>query len=554
MKTQHPIYRLLALVLLCAAVCLLSACGEEDTTENQGQNTALTEDFTIICTDRDSAELLEIAKSLRDEIKARTGYELKISYATSGSEKELVLGYVYNREACKAAYDGLGGADYRVYAAENTIVLAANSLNEMAPSIDLFLNQALTQTGDGWTVASCSGSTGEAFAIDGNLSGYTIVYPAGDSYYESLANELKVYLFDTFGAMVGLSNDKREPSGKEFIIGKTDRGFPGQQMPEGYQWAVAAKDGSVYLYGENAATAGLAVQDFMNNALSGIAPKVLHVKEREYIRSTIDTEDDPALASGAELRIMSYNILHESWSNVEDSVPVAPRAVKLTALLTYYRPDVVGILEVSSDWHDYLDRFLVSTGLYTKACSRTNSGKDNLTCFLYNPETVKLLDSYIIDMDANSNIRLIAVAVFERLENGEQFVVTNTHPAPTNQEAYPKHIDFLVDQFASIQETNKNLPIIMTGDFNTKESTSYYQTLLTMPVSDAKYSAETLVRNYESFLSPRWGGSPLAGDQKSLDHIFCTDDVRVLLFNTIIDNQVDTISDHLPIYADIILN
>lgn len=559
MKIKSRFPRLLAAVLsLCA---LLSACSgpqtptQAPTEAPRSEPIALTADFRIICTDRDSEELLAMAKALRDGIKSRTGYDLRITYNTGEVDCEILLGYTYDRPACAEGYEGLKGSDYAVYAVGTKAVLAAYTGETMQSAVDLFLEKALVQTGTGWGVSSCAVYGDTAMAVEGDLSEYKIIYPAGDSHCRGIANELKVFLLDKYGVMIAPKADTdAAPSDYEFVIGQTNRGIPEGTELAPWEWAITAQGHRVYLYGSDAAAAGLAVRAFCETAASAFGPRKLYLAEGSQVGSVIDTQDEAALAEGAEIRIMSYNILHESWSNVDENVPVAPRAEKLTALLLYYRPDVVGLQEVSADWHGELDALIAENGYYTKVCETTGAGKQNLTTFLYNPETVKPVDSYVIDLDKGSNIRVVSVVVFERLATGEQFVVTNTHPAPTSNKSYAGHIAAIVEQSDALIRKYDGLPVILLGDFNTRETSQYYNTLLTLPVSDAKYSAEILVRNYESFLNPRWGGSPAEGNEKSFDHIFCTEDITVLLFNTVIDNQVDTLSDHLPIYADIRLD
>ena len=52
-----------------------------------------------------------------------------------------------------------------------------------------------------------------------------------------------------------------------------------------------------------------------------------------------ETADDPELAQGASLRIMSYNILHPDWSRI----PVTGRVDTVAGILLYYMPDVAAI-------------------------------------------------------------------------------------------------------------------------------------------------------------------------------------------------------------------
>ena len=49
------------------------------------------------------------------------------------------------------------------------------------------------------------------------------------------------------------------------------------------------------------------------------------------------------------------------------------------------------------------------------------------------------------------------------------------------------------------------------------------------------------------------GGEIRQATNNNIDHIFINDKVQAKLFNVVVDHDVAHISDHLPIYADIIL-
>lgn len=176
-----------------------------------------------------------------------------------------------------------------------------------------------------------------------------------------------------------------------------------------------------------------------------------------------------------------------------------------------------------------------------------------MTTMLYNKNTVKLVEEYVIDLDAGSDIRVFSVAVFQQLSNGEKFVAINTHPAPSSRgEEYTRHMNRITELVNETQDKYKNLPIIMTCDFNTKEQSQYYADfIINSGTKDAKYEAETLLNNYSTFcgLNTR----PNEGNANCIDHIFVNKRIGVKTFAAVIDYGVETLSDHIPICADIVL-
>ncbi len=251
---------------------------------------------------------------------------------------------------------------------------------------------------------------------------------------------------------------------------------------------------------------------------------------------------------------MSYNILHPEWCSTENYVSVSGRIELLRDIINDFLPDVIGLQEVNDSWHSSISSKIVKEGKYKTACKKSNKGEDNMTTFLYNSEKVTLKDEYIIDLDSTNYIRVLAVAVFERNSDGKKFVVTNTHPAPpkTQAEKYIRNMNTLYDLAKVEMKKYSGLPFIMTGDFNTTEQSSYYTDFMKIVgVKDAKYEAKTLVKDYCTFSGYKI--KPKEGNSYCIDHIFVNDKADVERFDIVIDHSVEEASDHIPIYADIIL-
>ena len=263
-----------------------------------------------------------------------------------------------------------------------------------------------------------------------------------------------------------------------------------------------------------------------------------------------ETEGGPALAEGADLRVMSFNILHPDWSHI----PVKGRGEIVADILLSYRPDVVALQEAGAKWHKALKPLLADTGLYAPACRQSNA-EGFIYCattFLYNPQTVRLAEEYILDLDFKDAARVFSVAVFERLSDGVRFVVTNTHPAPRDQaENYARNMPDLMAFAADTVQKYAGLPVILAGDFNTPEQSDLYGELMNAAgVRDAKYAADVLVRNCSTWFGYRDVPDP-DNREYCVDHLFVNDWVDVKLFSIVLDHGVENASDHTPIYADI---
>lgn len=262
-------------------------------------------------------------------------------------------------------------------------------------------------------------------------------------------------------------------------------------------------------------------------------------------------EDDPELAAGADIRVMSYNILHPDWN---DKIPIQDRDQRFLNIVQYYMPDVIGIQEAGAKWQRFWTPQLIDTGIYASACRKSNAEGFSFctTTFLYNPKTVKLVDEYILDLIPNHVTRVVAVTVFETIADGMRFVVTNTHTAPSNApEEYADHFEKIIDFTNDEMKKYEGLPLIMVGDYNTDEAFEMYQTFMdALGIKDAKYEADVMVRDHATYIG--WQGEELDPDRDyCVDHIFVNDKMDVKLFNVVVDHEAKNTSDHLPIYADI---
>ena len=264
-----------------------------------------------------------------------------------------------------------------------------------------------------------------------------------------------------------------------------------------------------------------------------------------------ETTNVAALAEGADVRIMSYNILHPDWN---DRIPIKNRDQRFLNIIQHYMPDVVGIQEAGAKWQRFWIKNLVDTGVYAPACQQSHAEGFSFctTTFLYNPNTVKLIDEYILDLIPNHVTRVVSVGVFETIADGARFVVTNVHTAPSNApEEYAAHFATLIDYCEEDMAKYAGLPYIMVGDYNTDEAFEMYQNFMTATnVKDAKYEADVLVNDHATYIG--WGDEELTpGRDYCVDHIFVNDKTDVKYFEVVLDLEADQASDHLPIYADI---
>lgn len=253
----------------------------------------------------------------------------------------------------------------------------------------------------------------------------------------------------------------------------------------------------------------------------------------------------------ANVRIMSYNILSPQFNSRE---PVAGREAGLIAVLEKYSPDVVGLQECHADWHAAIERDIVSKGKYKFACKYTPDGTTvTQITFLYNTETVKLIEEQTKWIATGTNYRGWSWAKLELLSDGSQFMVTNTHPttnAPSLTSGRDEQLTRAANWTKEKMTLNPGMPVFMTGDYNLREHLhAYYVFLGRLPIVDAKYDAE--VMGYGCTTCFGYKVTPnIESETGVLDHIFVGGNAKTLYYSVVIDCDVQFTSDHLPIYAD----
>ncbi len=539
----------------------------------------LTSDVTIYCPFDRNRTLNKIAKNLADTIQAKTGIRLKVVYGgdepVAPSDSEIILGYDNTREAAVSAYRATPVGGYGIYTEGKSVILTAWDNDDIQSAATLFLENCLVQTGDRWYMLPQSVAADAEEPAAAALSAYRFVYAADadENFINVFIPNLQAYVLNTYGVRISAVSDAEAPTDYELVLGQTNRTtdevkpfLEGDTALLPRQRAVIPSGSRFFILADNETGISMGIAHILNRlethligqgtVLHAIAPVSLATGGEVYVNAPSSTEDKAELAEGAELRIMSYNILNQDY--VPDN-PLSPeRGRWFTDILSYYMPDVVGVQEANLAWHQSFDVYLSLSGIYRPACRYHDGVHTAQTTFLYNSLTVKLIEEYVVHYTdwEDSDIRVVSIAVFETLADGKRFVMTNTHPAPHAQH-YSDHMVELNRILTAELAKYEGLPVIMTGDFNTRENQEEYTTLTTTQgVRDARYDEGVeLVRDVRTYTvlpdGEAVGGSIIQAANNNIDHIFINSKVQAKLFNVVIDHGVTDLSDHLPIYTDI---
>lgn len=263
-------------------------------------------------------------------------------------------------------------------------------------------------------------------------------------------------------------------------------------------------------------------------------------------------------AQGADVRIMSSNLLvdYESWGGT----PAKPRAKMYTSVVDTYRPDVIGIQEMSDAWYCLLRQNLpdgykmlypVSSGVFVR-----------MTALVYNAQTLTLVEhgQQVYTQATNPRLRRVVWGLFETKQTGERFVVTTTHLDLLHDDMVQAELPVMQSEAKEMVQLVKDLqqtyacPVFATGDFNAKEPSAHTRevdapsvyTYLCEQMTDTKYVAKQSV-----------GGSAEPLSKPTYDHVFYAGEsgsVHVLKYELLSDRSLQNMSDHYPIYVDVQLS
>lgn len=260
---------------------------------------------------------------------------------------------------------------------------------------------------------------------------------------------------------------------------------------------------------------------------------------------------------GTAVRVGSFNVL------LTKLYPMLDRGEKLAETIRRYLPDVFGMQEFNSGWYAEFEDFLPEYAL-VNADDHNILGKNNDTTIAYREAALTLVEFGQQPYSESDSIsaRTITWALFETKDgSATRFIVTTTHWGLTEEHRLI-HAQDLAKRINKLREKYK-VPVIATGDFNTREGTQPYLDLAgTAGLASAKLTAgkrglacETshkLISDETEMhiLGPASFTDTHVGPATSIDHIFSTDGAKALYYDTAIDEAALFVSDHCLIYAD----
>lgn len=255
---------------------------------------------------------------------------------------------------------------------------------------------------------------------------------------------------------------------------------------------------------------------------------------------------------GSDLRVLTFNLLAETWTKTNPSVQLClqPRARLVIDFIREFAPDLIGLQEVGVEWYAALENSL-EPYRFIKEAAPEHQGKV-FCALLYNSECYRQLDGGVFPF-TDPRLRCLHWALFENIQTGKRFILTNTHwdLTPEKRMANAKQ---MVEYIAQLQEKYE-VPVICTGDFNADTaSTEFKQLLKIAKLQDAMVTAPHKENNrIASCYAPEYQAAP-SRDEAQIDHILFSEKVSPLSARLILDETLLLASDHLPLITDFATN
>lgn len=282
-----------------------------------------------------------------------------------------------------------------------------------------------------------------------------------------------------------------------------------------------------------------------------------------YIRGGIDKYSLPegfdqamqqvdSSKKNGEVRIMTSNLLvhYKSWGGSD----ARPRAKMFFEIVNTYSPDVIGLQEMSDQWHNCLMR---NKGSYEMLYPVSTGAFLRMTALMYNTETLNLIGKGQKKYDEGNDARLRRAVwgIFESKETGKQFAVISTHfdcIRPDEEElmlSYMKTQTKQIEEISDNIKTEYNVPVFCIGDFNTMNPGEGVD-----PIMDAPEVYEELCKNLTDtrlIAQERVSGDALDADAPTWDHVFLNGEAQINRYAVLSPQILSEMSDHYPVFVDV---
>ncbi|MEO7047707.1 MAG: endonuclease/exonuclease/phosphatase family protein [Ferruginibacter sp.] len=262
-------------------------------------------------------------------------------------------------------------------------------------------------------------------------------------------------------------------------------------------------------------------------------------------------------ANSQSLKVMTYNMRLALTSDKDNDWE--NRKEMFADQVNFYAPDILGVQEALPQQVNYLDSAL-------KDFKHIGIGRDGLnkgeaSAIFYDTRKFELLTSNTFWLSETpekiskgwdaSYIRVCTYGLFKDKKTGKKLWAFNTHLDNDGVVARTKGMELILQRMKQLNKAN--LPVILTGDFNTAPTTELVTNLRTK-MNDTKEICITKPFGPAGTFNGFKFCEPV---QDKIDYIFVSKKPAITVskfavFNNSINQHYP--SDHFPVYAEIKMN
>ena len=451
--------------------------------------------YFIVRSEEAPDDVVDAVISLRNALaNINSDIGIKTDYYKEGfpmfeiGEFEILVGAVEREESIKFQ-ETLKRDDYGYRMVGSKLVISGGNSASTVSAVNRFMREVVKQYSEGDEVFYSESmdyfSPGYYDIMNLTIAGvpveqYRIVYPERGSLGESdIASMISSRIYEATGYAVKTVSDNlpAEDGVREILVGDTNRYPNSSSSCEPGRSKIVYDGTSIRICGVDSQGLGVAARK-----LTAPLEEVFSMKsyDLEVSAETTAEYDSSGLSS------MSFNVLVSNAT--------AERKARVIQIVRNYMPDTVGFQEVSPDWMTTL------TGGLGDVYGYVGQGRDGGTKGEHNPIFYKKSVFNLIESgtrwlsDTPSTVskysesslnRIWTYALLERKSDGTRIMVVNTHFDHKSSVAREKQ-SLVLSAFLKDYLT---YPLIVTGDFNAKSSTTEYSTIIKTGLKDSSYAA-----------------------------------------------------------------
>ena len=410
-----------------------------------------------------------------------------------------------------------------------------------------------------------------------NIGVYTIIYADNGMSMKSVATDLQQTIKDRMGVALDVYKDTAvEKNDYEILVGETNRELSKKAYKDNsriMEYELIVEGRTLQLAFGGFYSAKKCVETF---SLQMLKNKDDVFEAGSYHKTELAPKTQ-ALTAGADVRIMSANVLAYRWGEQDytNILPVKERCEIFMGVLLNYQPDAVGVQETDDPWREvlpwYLERLKKDGVEYSYILdTATHEGKKmiNFSSIIYRSDLYNLDESgcevySIWTLTPNYYQRVGSYAKFTaKSDPSKQFVLVNTHWAHEDRPTVDACATEQAELVNRLKEKYKGVNVFCTGDYNNLPTREWRDEYLNKLVANIGGSIASEVAKNSGVLIVNGGCRASAKnmneavvrepDHHFIDHIICSGgSYAIKRHDTILDNKTNILSDHSLIYADI---